>query len=134
MRIVAHELYDYPQLDIFSGQLAPAPVRRSPSQAELARDLGILRSGSKADRAVPGWQAKALYCLERYLTQVPAGHEFLAEEFVKYASAAGLEAPPDGRAYGTVMQQAARKGLIGKWGYKLALTSNMTPKCLWRRL
>lgn len=122
---------EIPQQDLFTG-LAPhegAPIDR----AAIARDLGILRSGTRAERIIPGWQAKALYCLERYLTQLPARHEFLAEEFVSYATIAGLETPPDGRAYGTVMQQAARKGLILKVGYRVALSSNLSPKTLWRR-
>lgn len=131
MNILTRELEDIPQRDLFTAMdlpLAPAADR-----AALARDLGILRSGSRAEREVPGWQAKAIYCLERYLTQVPLAHEFLAEEFVKYATAAGLEEPPDGRAYGSVMQSAARRGLIVKVGYRVALSSNLSPKTLWAR-
>jgi hypothetical protein len=131
MRILHSELTDYPQLDIFTGQ--PELTGAAIDQAAIARDLGIMRSGSKADRVVPGWQGKALYCLERYLSQLPPRHEFLAEEFVHYASMAGLEDPPDGRAYGSVMQQAARKGLILKVGYRVALSSNLSPKTLWQR-
>ncbi len=123
---------EIPQQDLFTGMAMP-PSPPPIDQAALARDLGILRSGSKADRVVPGWQGKAIYCLERYLSQVPVSHEFLAEEFVKYATAAGLEEPPDGRAYGSVMQSAARRGLILKVGYRVALSSNLSPKTLWAR-
>jgi hypothetical protein len=123
--------FEVPQRDLFTA--LELPLTPAADRARLARDLGIERSGSRAERQVPGWQGKAIYCLERYLSQVPISHEFLAEEFVKYATAAGLEEPPDGRAYGSVMQQAARRGLIVKVGYRVALSSNLSPKTLWQR-
>jgi hypothetical protein len=100
-------------------------------RATTRRDLGIERSGGKAERTAPGWQGRALAHLAEYI-QTQHGAEFLTEDFVRAAGARGLEAPPDARAYGSVMRAARLRGLIVKTGYRLALSSNMSPKCLWK--
>lgn len=105
------------------------------------KNLGIERSSARAERTSPGWQGRALEHLTNFIecrrrlashTGESCALEFLAEEFVRYSEAQGLASPPDGRAYGAVMQSACRRGLIAKAGYRLALSSNMSPKCLWK--
>lgn len=100
-------------------------------RASSRRDLGIERVAAKAERRVSGWQEAAVDRLRLYLIAVQ-GREFLAEDFVAFATSRGLPAPHDARAYGSVMQAAARKRLVVKVGYRLALSSNMSPKCLWK--
>lgn len=100
-------------------------------RASSRRDLGMERVAAKAERQVSGWQEAALDRLRLYLIRMQ-DREFLAEEFVRFATERGLPPPHDARAYGSVMQAAARKRLVVKVGYRLALSSNMSPKCLWR--
>lgn len=89
------------------------------------RDRGIQSSG---DHAGSVWKRRATGYLLEYL----AAHRepFLAEDVREFA--AQLESPPDGRAWGSVFQEAARRGLIVKVGYAPAKSSNLSPKVLWR--
>lgn len=90
------------------------------------RDDGIQRAGEHAGDV---WRRRA----HGYLLEYIATHgerSFLAEEVRDFAST--LEAPPDGRAWGVVFQNAARAKLIIKAGYAPAKSSNLSPKVLWR--
>jgi hypothetical protein len=56
--------------------------------------------------------------------------KLLAENVRNWASDK-LPDPPDGRAWGAVMQRARRAGYIRKVGYREAQSSNLSPKVLW---
>ncbi len=100
-------------------------------RAALSRDRGILNASIGAEIAVPGWSLEAFAFLKRFAEQHA---QFMAEDVVKAAAADHLPAPPDGRAFGGVIQRAVREGLIRKIGYAPAATSNLSPKCVWQSL
>jgi hypothetical protein len=94
------------------------------------RDIGIHRAVEKADRDDSGWSWRAYYALLKYV----AAHkgQFLTEEVRDWSESQGhVIAPENGRAWGAVMQRAARRGIIRKAGYALAKSSNLSPKVLW---
>lgn len=92
------------------------------------RDDGIARA---IEHAGQRWKRLARgYVLEYLAAQ---SESFLAEDARAFAERLGFEAPPDGRAWGAVIQGAAREGLIAKVGYAPAKSSNLSPKVLWRR-
>lgn len=94
------------------------------------RDDGIQRAG---DHAGAEWKRRATgYLLEYLATCRRVGDDFMAEHVRDFA--AGLDEPPDRRAWGAVFQNAARKGLIVKAGYGPAKSSNLSPKVIWRRI
>lgn len=93
------------------------------------RDDGLKRAG---DHAGDGWKRRARSYLLEYLTTRRRGDDFLTEHLRDFAHNRGLEFPPDGRAWGAVLQAAARDGLIEKIGYAPAKSSNLSPKVLWR--
>ena len=91
------------------------------------RDLGIERSAARAGEA---WQRQARgYLLEWLSSPRP---DWLTEEFREWATARGLDSPPDGRAFGKVMQSAKRERLVVAVGYAPACSSNGSAKVLWR--
>lgn len=55
---------------------------------------------------------------------------FLTEDIRKWAKDF-IGDPHDGRAWGHVMRQAAKMGVVKKVGYAAARSSNLTPKVLW---
>lgn len=95
--------------------------------AAARRDLGIERSGNHAGEA---WKRRA----RGYLLEYVATHagSFMAEDVREFAEQRGLDHPPDERAWGSVMQSAARERLIVKDGYAPARSSNLSPKVQWR--
>lgn len=95
--------------------------------ARARRDDGITRSG---DHAGDTWKRGARGYLLEYLA-THAG-PFMAEDVREFAESRGFQAPPDGRAWGSVMQSAARAELIRKVGYAPARSSNLSPKVQWR--
>jgi hypothetical protein len=94
-------------------------------------DDGAKRAAEHADRVRAAWTQGAFDCLVVWLTWYP--ESFLAEQFVTECIGNGYAPPPDARAWGAVIQRAARKGCIVKVGYAPAATSNGSPKVLWRR-
>ena len=99
--------------------------------ARVRRDTGMQRAVDHADAQEPGWSELAYRFLVRYATE--SDQPFLAENVIAAARAAGLPEPPDGRAYGAVIQRAHREGVTVKAGFAAAATSNCSPKVLWRR-
>jgi len=96
------------------------------------RDIGIHRAVEKADRDVPDWSWVAYYGLLKY-TQVNKLRTFLAEDVREWCERYGYVPPPEnGKAWGAVMQRAARRKVIEKCGYAPAKSSNLSPKVLWR--
>lgn len=95
------------------------------------RDTGIHRAVEKADRDSSGWSDAAFYAVLRYVSE--HSEPFLAEQLREWAEAEGyIDPPANARAWGAVMQRAARRGAIKKVGYELAKSSNLSPKVLWQ--
>jgi len=88
---------------------------------------------AKADKLSPEWSALAEQSLRRFLelsTLVQNEKVFLAEDFALYAQGWDeLPQPHDSRAYGSVLRNAAKSGLIRRVGYKADRWGS--PKSLW---
>lgn len=97
--------------------------------ARARRDHGIQQAG---DHAGARWRSQARGYLLEFLSLIATPEGFLAENVRDYAERHGIDAPPDGRAWGVVFQNAARDRLIVKMGYAPAKSSNLSPKVLWR--
>lgn len=96
--------------------------------ARQRRDVGMQSSYQHAEQDVPEWGDLAY----NYLLDYARRHgDFLIED-VRASAAGYVPEPPELRAWGAVINKAARRGLIRKVGYKLAKSSNCSPKCLWR--
>lgn len=115
-------------------ELDPDAVRRV--TATERRDDGIARAVDHADRVSHAWSVLAYQTLIEYLnfTHNVVGDDlaFLAEDFTGYALARHVPKPPDNRAFGAIIQRAARAGLIVKAGYRE--DRYCSPKTLWRRV
>lgn len=99
--------------------------------AAARRDDGIQRAIQHAGER---WRRLANGYVKEYLATLRVGDDFLGEHVRSFAAGRGLESPPDGRAWGQVMRDGAREGLIEKVGYAPAKSSNLSPKVLWRRI
>lgn len=107
------------------------------SEANLARtmrDAGINTAARHADEQSPRWVDRATELLTEYARQ----HRVINSERVRgYAASRGLPHPPDGRAWGAVMQRAARAGWIRKTGrYETAEDPKVhcNPVAVWESL
>lgn len=100
----------------------------SAQEARRKRDKGIERA---AAHATEEWRERALGYVKLHAL---CTRQFLTEHVRNMATLDGLEAPPDGRAWGSVMQVAARQKVIVRKGFAPARSSNMSPKVLWESL
>jgi hypothetical protein len=96
--------------------------------ARARRDVGMQRAVDHADRVTDGWREIAISHVDDYARKHAV---FLAEDVIADADGKVPE-PPSRKAWGAVMQRAAREGTIEKAGYAPARTSNCSPKVLWR--
>lgn len=108
-------------------ELDPDAVRRV--TATERRDDGMRRAVDHADRVSHAWSVLAYQFVQHYLAY---DGPFLAEELVRAAYDYGIPEPPDARAWGAIMNRAARAGLIVKAGYRE--DRYCSPKTLWRRV
>lgn len=92
-------------------------------QARTERDIALVR----VEQAAPDeWKQRAWEWLKGYL-------EDHAEFFPDDVWAAGLEAPPERRAFGPLVQRAARDGWIVKTDRTRPRTlGHATPAAVWR--
>jgi hypothetical protein len=93
--------------------------------AETRRDLGVLRASTHADRLDAEWRTAALDAVHH--------HAMLHLIFLAEDVHVGQTMPEgvDGRAWGSVMQGARRRGWIEPHGYAPANSSNRGPKVQW---
>jgi hypothetical protein len=96
--------------------------------ARARRDVGMQRAVDHADRVTDGWREIAISHVDDYARKRDT---FLAEDVIA-ASAGKVPEPPTRKAWGAVIQRAAREGIIEKIGFAPAKTSNCSPKVLWR--
>ncbi len=103
------------------------------SALTLATETGHVKAqqaAQKADTAVPGWTALALDIVAFWASRRAQG-PFLLETARAYAEEQGLPAPPDKRAWGSIVQTLKKQGKIKMVGFGAAVSSNASPKCLW---
>ena len=97
-----------------------------------ARGLAAAESAADhADRTHIDWSARALELFCEYASLMP-GKKFLVEDAREFATQAGLEQPPEPRAWGHIVKQAQRMGWVESAGFAPARTSNGSPKVVWR--
>ena len=98
------------------------------NQQQIFPDLldGMRAAEDAANRAVDGWSESALEAAKE--TGAKLGR-FTVEEL---RNASVLEAPTDQRAWGGVIQRAARLGIIVRDGYSTSKASNGAPVYVWR--
>lgn len=114
--------------------MSPTASRAKPGRQEAAarRDTGMARAIDKAERDNEGWSDAAIEAVKKFCKAHGAGHQFLTEDVRLYAETLEIiEKPENERAWGAVMQQAARDEIIRKVGYAPACSSNLSPKVLW---
>lgn len=106
------------------------------SAAMEARDLGIQRSVDHANSVESEWSGQALGLLRAFVARLAPDETFLTEQFRAWAHALpqGLPQPPDARAFGAVIQRAAKKHrIIERAGAAPAASSHCSLKPTWKR-
>jgi hypothetical protein len=123
------DIYDRIQRDHASDpQLRGA---RNRTTRELA-DEGMAQATDHADEVAPGWSETAGRLLEQF---AKANETFMAEELRQWAHGEqGLPTPPDPRAWGSVIQRAARRKVIVRVGYRSTKVppAHAKPMSVWR--
>ena len=105
------------------GAVMGAPAEQ---QIDLCDMLaGMVAAEEAANRAVAGWSEVALDMIFEYGQQLG---QFTIES-IRLAS--GLPSPTSNKAWGGVVQSAARKGYIRRVGFAPSRSSNGLPMTLW---
>lgn len=86
-------------------------------EARRLRDDGIERAEEHAERVSARFKERARYVLNLYLAGLEFGDEFTAED-VRVWGRDLVEEPPDRRAWGGVLQRAAKDRRILQVGYR----------------
>ena len=81
---------------------------------------------SKAD-----WQHKAFSAVCEFANE-HKGEDHVGEEIRAYGESHGAASVEDPRAWGPVLKKAERHGVIEAVGYAPTVSSNGSPKVLWR--
>jgi hypothetical protein len=107
-------------------------ISTSISVARVLRDVGMQRAADHADRESEGWSDLAYGFLVDYVA-ANRGRAFMAEDVRSRAEAEGLPAPPDNRAWGSVISRAARRRIINRIGYgaQKSVSCHCSPKSIW---
>ena len=84
------------------------------------RDDGMKRSTDHANRKTPKWSDVAFDFLKAYIRE----HETFMAEDVRSASENVVPAPPDNRAWGSIIVRARKEKLIVANGYGKQKQSN----------
>lgn len=98
--------------------------------ATAARDAAMDRAAAGMG---PEWSAKAMGFVRRYAQH----RQFVTAEDVRaFAHSFGLPQAPEPRAWGKVMRDAARAGVLEKVGYVSAKSAHAhcRPSTLWRSM
>lgn len=100
------------------------------------RDAGIQQAVDSANEEVDGWAEMAYGALLAYMKAHP-DKTFMAEEVRNYAyKELDLPMPPHCRAWGGVIQRAAREGLIRRVRFDSVKTpsNHMATASVWERV
>lgn len=98
---------------------------------EALRDKGIAQAEQHAEAEAPGWKAQAAAFFTAYLLYTL---EFQTEDVRAEAEKHGVPPPPDARAWGGIIREAAKHSMITKEGYresKFAI-AHRNPRAVWR--
>jgi hypothetical protein len=98
---------------------------KSKAKAAVDAQTGMDRV---ADKTGEEWCDEALSFLQGFAERTH--HDFLAEEAI---AASDIPAPHDPRAWGPIFMRAKKAGWLEKVGYAPSASSNLSPKCLWRK-
>jgi hypothetical protein len=97
----------------------------------VRRDAAIASVVAHADEDRPGWSDVWSAWIDKY---AETHAFFISEECTQAGLAAGIPAPHDLRALGSLYPKAARKGIIAKHGYGTSLRRNCSPCPMWMSL
>lgn len=102
------------------------------SSAQVRAENGMRQAVDHANRASPGWAAQAY----NFLRQYALSHERYTSEDISDAAAADPLFPPttDRRAWGAIVQKAARNGIHVRDGFAPRRHGNCSPGPRWRSL
>lgn len=102
-------------------------------EAERLKEQGIQMAVDHANSVEPGWSEKAYQLLNEFLL-INTG-EFMAEDVRSYAAVIDFEIPPSSRAWGGVIQRAAKSGIIKQVGFGKTknVKAHRTPAAIWKR-
>lgn len=89
-----------------------ATIQLNMYEGRQNRDAGIAKAVGHAEKNNPGWSNKAYALLKKFLNSHVGS--FQAEELRSYAAVEDFELPPSARAWGGIIQKAARERLIKK--------------------
>lgn len=94
------------------------------------RDEAMAQAIRHAETVTEGWARSAFTFLVAYIR---VNYKFTTEE-VRIAAEGKVEVPPDTRAWGGIIMQAAKAGFIKKIGVKNGLTKQChhAPKTVWQ--
>lgn len=101
------------------------------------RDAGIKQAKEHADAVSPQWSQRAYNLFVTWLKEQRPRKNFKGEDFRIFLELGELiERPPNDRAYGSIMQKAAKCGLIKKVGYTTTVNpkAHNTPCTLWEKV
>lgn len=100
-------------------------------RARARGELGMASAAAHAESDAPGWGQRAASYL--MLFAVARGDcPWTIEVARTWAYENGLDQPPDGRAWGGVTKSFLAGGAIERVGYAPAVSSNMSPKAIYR--
>lgn len=97
-----------------------------------AGDDGMKAVAAKAEGELPGWKGEAAGFLEQFV-KLNGTREFLAEEIAPWAYEKGCRQPHDDRAWGEIVKDAGRRGIIEQTG-KAAKNQYSGHASTWRPL
>lgn len=100
--------------------------RKARRDAQAGIDMAV----EAADRKHAGWSDTAYAFVELFVVQ-HKGENFTGHDIVEAAREKGVIAPPNEKAYGAVIQRAARAGLLKKAGYAPDENRHGNPVILW---
>lgn len=98
------------------------------------RDAGIHQAITNAENQITDWPAEAMRALQMYLLDNPS-REFMTEDLRDYAyNVLAVPYPPHCRAWGGIIQAAAKDGLIERVSIAPVKTasSHMANASVWR--
>lgn len=94
--------------------------------AQRLAQEGIQRAVDAAEREHPGWAALAYEYVKLYAQQ-NQGKRFIGRDIVTASKKYGLIQPPNDKAFGKVIQRAARDGVIQRVGYAQDPNRHLSP-------
>jgi hypothetical protein len=100
-------------------------------QAKRQAQAGIDQAVAAADRNIEGWSDTAYAFIEFYCAQ-NKGKRCIGHDIVQASIEKGVIQPPNSKAWGSPIQQAARAGLLKRIGYDEDPNRHNNPVPLWR--